>query len=112
MYYSLVAWSRRTLGLNYPQSNGYTLMECVRLIPTFERSFMPFRNFCGGLDKLQFLETCLKGQLAQIFHKNDSLEVEISFFFNVMGHVISGSLLPQHGPSSSCGWRNGLQYGG
>jgi hypothetical protein len=26
--------------------------------------------------------------------------------------VISGSLSPRHGASSSCGWRNGLQYGG
>jgi hypothetical protein len=26
--------------------------------------------------------------------------------------VISGSLSPQHGASSGCGWRNGLQYGG
>jgi len=25
---------------------------------------------------------------------------------------ISGSLSPRHGPSSGCGWRNGLQYGG
>jgi len=27
-------------------------------------------------------------------------------------HVICGSLSPQHGASSGCGWRNGLQYGG
>jgi hypothetical protein len=26
--------------------------------------------------------------------------------------VINGSLSPQHGASSGCGWRNGLQYGG
>ena len=26
--------------------------------------------------------------------------------------VLSGSLSPQHGASSVCGWRNGLQYGG
>jgi len=77
MYCSLVAWSRRTLGLSYPHSNGYTLMECVMLIHTFERSFMLFKNFCGGLDKLHFLGTCLKGQFTNIFHENDSLEVEI-----------------------------------
>jgi len=38
---------------------------------------MLFRNFFGGLDKLHFLGTCLKGQFAHIFHKNDSLDVEI-----------------------------------
>jgi hypothetical protein len=27
-------------------------------------------------------------------------------------HVISGSLSPQHGASSGCGWRKGLLYGG
>jgi hypothetical protein len=26
--------------------------------------------------------------------------------------VISGSLSPQHGASSGCGWRNCLQFGG
>jgi len=25
--------------------------------------------------------------------------------------MISGSLSPQHGTSSGCGWRNGLRYG-
>jgi len=35
----------------------------------------------------------------------------LRFILNA-GAVISGSQSPRHGPSSSCGWRNGLQYVG
>jgi hypothetical protein len=40
--------------------------------------------------------------------------IQISHIFCVviLNAVISGSLSLQHGASSGCGWRNGLQYGG
>jgi len=48
--------------------------------------------------------------------KNDYLCLNMEFLkikycINPTIRVISGSQSPRHGTSSSCGWRNGLQYG-
>jgi len=41
-------------------------------------------------------------------NKNHELGTGFFVHHRTVSHVISGSLSPQHGASSGCGWKNGL----